>query len=114
MEIKELLARNLRIIRERLGFSQSEVAGVLDISQPAYSKYENNEIVPSAEVIKKLANLFNVDEYTFYESNSENFTADLAFAFKADEIDTDDLKQIAKFNKIVRNYLNMCHELEKD
>lgn len=114
MEAQELLANNLRLIREKLKYTQSEIAGFLNISQAAYSKYESSDLIPSVDVIKKLASLYNIDEYTFYEENQGTINTELAFAFKADEIIPEDLQQIARFNKIVRNYLNMCHELEKD
>jgi len=114
MKPRELLAFNLRFIREKLNYSQSSIASFLNLSQAAYSKFESADLNPSIEVIKKLASLYNIDEYTFYEENQENFITDLAFAFRANEICPQDLEQIAKFNKIVRNYLNMCHELEKE
>lgn len=114
MEAREILANNVRMIRERLNYSQQDIAGFLSISQAAYSKFESADLIPSVDVIKKLATLYNIDEYVFYEEKQDAFITELAFAFRANEIAPEDLQQIARFNKIVRNYLNMCYELEKE
>ena len=52
-----------------------------------------------------------MDEYDFYEENIAKVNANLAFAFRADELSGDDLKTIASFKKIAMNYLKMKEAL---
>lgn len=51
MKIKELRLKN--------GYSQQEIAKLLNTSQSNYSKYERNEIEPDIQTIIKLADYFH-------------------------------------------------------
>ncbi|TCC93705.1 XRE family transcriptional regulator [Pedobacter frigiditerrae] len=50
----------LRLVRELRGLSQENVANRLGIAQNTYSKYENNQIKISAEMMEKLAEVLEV------------------------------------------------------
>lgn len=50
----------LRMIRELRGLSQDNVASRLGIAQNTYSKYENNQIKISAEMMQKLSEVLEV------------------------------------------------------
>ena len=50
---------NLRAARENLGFSQSEVARRLGVSQSNYSKYETRDIRMPTDLVEKVVTLFN-------------------------------------------------------
>ena len=100
----------LRQIRERFGFTQKEISCYLGISQPAYQKYETGETEVSVESISKLARLYRIDEYDILKGNIER--ADLAFAFRKDgDIN---IEEVAHFQQIIKNYIMMCDELEKE
>lgn len=51
------ILKNLRLLNKK---SKKEVAESLNISAPAYFKYENNESKPTIENLIKLANYYNV------------------------------------------------------
>ena len=51
------ILKKLRILNQK---SQKEVAEQINISAPAYFKYENNESKPTIENLKKLADYYNV------------------------------------------------------
>lgn len=51
----------IKIVREKVGYSQDYVAAELGISQKAYSKIENNETQLKGEVLIKLAEIFGTD-----------------------------------------------------
>lgn len=55
---------NLRILRERTGLSQKEVAHALEIKQNTVSMWETSESMPRADKLPKLAKLYNcsIDE----------------------------------------------------
>lgn len=52
------------IIKERrieLGYTQTELAKVLEVSQQHYSNWENEVWLPSAKNVKKLSNLLKIE-----------------------------------------------------
>lgn len=54
-----LTSERLRMLREKAGRSQGEVARLIGVSRPAYVSYETGRSKPSRK-IRELANLFNV------------------------------------------------------
>ena len=50
---------NIRTIRTDLGMSGAVVARKLDISPAAFFRYERGEVIPSADIIIKLSQVFN-------------------------------------------------------
>jgi transcriptional regulator with XRE-family HTH domain len=112
MEEKNNFAENLRILRTRCGYTQDTVSAYLGITQSAYNKYEAGVNDVPMETLEKLALLYNVEEYDLLAGNMENMQADMVFAFRKGDANVD-LTQIAQFQKIVKNYLEMTDELSK-
>ena len=112
MAEKNYLSENLKLLRLRMQYTQQQVADFLSISQPAYVKYENGATEVSMENIERLAGLYGVSEYDLLENNVEQMQAKTAFAFRKNGQNVN-LEQIAQFQKIVNNYLEMTDELEK-
>jgi transcriptional regulator with XRE-family HTH domain len=111
MTQNEIIGKNISHFRKILGLSQDELADYLDISRPEVSYFENgSRRIPSA-IITKAAKLFGVEEYDLFEADPEVRGAHLSFAFRAEGLTSDDLKQIADFKKIVLNYLSMKNAL---
>lgn len=48
----------LEELRKQRGYSQTYVAGILQITQQAYSNYENNRREPDHKTLKKMSELF--------------------------------------------------------
>ncbi len=112
MTLNQIIGKNLASYRQHLGYSQQEISQYLGISQPAYVKYESGDTVVPMEAIEKLATLYNVEEYDLMEENAELTQANVACAYHKNGA-ISDLEQIAQFQKIVKNYIQMCNELEK-
>lgn len=113
MSEKEVIARNLKVLREANGFTQERLAGYLGIGRSAYSNYElGNREVP-LDVMENLANLYGCDLYSLYEDNDDILNCILATAFRVDNLSDEDLKQIATFKNVVKNYLKMEKLLKK-
>ena len=53
-------AERLKELREKHGFSQKYMAECLDISQPAYAKYEKNQAEPDYNKLRDIAQMFSV------------------------------------------------------
>lgn len=109
-----VVGQNIRFLREEQGLTQETLAQYLNISREQVSYYENgSRTVPTAQ-LTKLADLFCLNEFDFYESDPGKRKTNIAFAFRADALEQQDLAGIAQFKKIVRNYLNMKENLSNE
>ncbi|MBR1707607.1 MAG: helix-turn-helix transcriptional regulator [Clostridia bacterium] len=50
---------NLKLLRKEFGISQQRLADAIGVSQPSINKYENHNIEPEIEILKRLADYFN-------------------------------------------------------
>lgn len=97
----------LKDLRNRMGYSQEQISSYLGISQPAYTRYESGETSVSQDSLEKLAIVYGVEEYDILTCNKPQLQADMAFAFRKSGM-VKNLGQIAPFQKLVKNYLDMC------
>ena len=109
--LDQIIGENLRFLRTQFGFSQENISRFLNISQPAYLKYEKGETTVNKEALEALANMYNVDEYDLMQENQDGLRPCLVYAFRQQGDETD-LASLAKFHKIVKNYISMCNELD--
>lgn len=103
----------LKAFRERNNFSQEAVASFLGIKRELLSYYENDSREPSVEVLEKLANLYGTELVDFFETDKDHINTNVAFAFRATDVNENDMKELAQFRKVVKNYLKIL-ELEKE
>lgn len=69
--------KKLRECREAEGFSQRELAKLLNTSYSVIGKYERDEMTPSVEAAKKIAKLINTTVgYLLGETNETNVLKD--------------------------------------
>lgn len=113
MESTLSVAGNLQALRQRHGLSQESLASYLGVARPTISYYETGERNVPLEHLEKLANFFGIDTYDLLEENTENQQSMVAFAFRADELNSEDMNGIAAFRKVVRNYLKMKEVSQK-
>ncbi len=68
-----MLIRKLRDLREDNDYTQEYVADYLNVSQRAYSHYENGTRNISVELLMKLADLYNVSlDFILERKRKEN------------------------------------------
>lgn len=67
MDKEILLARNLRTLRLKSGFSQKHVANILELRRGSYSYYENGKSIPDPETLTKLSQVYGVPVESFFE-----------------------------------------------
>jgi transcriptional regulator with XRE-family HTH domain len=107
-----LLGKNLKVWRDKLGFSQEKIAEYLGISRENISYYENGEREIPVKYLEKISELFGIEPDLLFEEDISAQEAEMAFAFRNDEtLSVESLESIAKFKKIVRNYLMMESKL---
>lgn len=58
----------LKAIRHKKGYSQSQIATMIHISQPSYANIENGKRTPSVPVAQKIAEALEFDWKLFYEN----------------------------------------------
>ena len=97
----------LKSLREKFDYVQENVAEYLGISRELVSMYETGEREMPIEVLEKLSNLFCIEPEAFFAETPQEAMAQVAFAFRKDEMDAGDLQEIAAFGKIVKNYLKI-------
>lgn len=53
------MLHNLKQLRKERGISQQRLADAIGVSQPSINKYENHNIEPEIEVLKRMADYFD-------------------------------------------------------
>jgi len=81
----------LKVLREKKGISKTNLANSISLHYSQIGRYERNEATPSADMLKKLANEFNVT--TDYLMNGT--TNDLANEMINDKSLINQFKRIA-------------------
>lgn len=103
-----IIGKNIKLLRDKIGLSQEDLAEYLGLSNKMkISRYENGTTTVPINHMSKLADLFGVDEYDFYEEDETNIKLNVAFAFRANELQISDIETIASFKKLALNYLKM-------
>jgi transcriptional regulator with XRE-family HTH domain len=102
-----IVARNLKLLRENSMFTQEQMAAYLGVGRSAYSNYESGSRSVPLEVMECVAKLFGIDLSALFEENEEALKSMLLCAYRAEDLDKDDMKQVAEFKSIAMNYLRM-------
>lgn len=102
-----IVGQNIKTLREQLGLTQDALAQYLNTSREQVAYYEAGTRSISTAQLGKLANLFCMNEYDFYEEDPQKRKVNIAFAFRSETLQGQDIESIARFKKIVRNYVNM-------
>ena len=108
-----ITGRNLKALREANGYTQEKVSEYLGIGRSAYANYEAGEREAPLEVLEKAANLFGCELSMLFEMDETAVENMLVCAFRADNLNVEDMREVAAFKSIVMNYLKMERMLEK-
>lgn len=106
-------AEILKLYREKIGLTQDNIASFLGIKREMISYFENGTREPSIEHYEKLAQLFGIELADFFEENEDLVKTNVAFAFRATQIQDGDITQIASFRKIISNHIKLQQLKEK-
>ncbi len=73
-EIKEIVAQNLAELRTKNGYTQGELAEMVNYTDKSVSKWEHGEAMPPIDVLKKLADIYNVTlDYLVTDTPSDQY-----------------------------------------
>ncbi len=129
-ERKRLIATSLIFLRSRLGMTQKEVAEAIGIKQGTYNAYEKMRSEPPAEIIVRLAYLYDVSTDDILQKNNlskdpekmQELSEEAEKAMKAikeaiEEGNPDNLKMIAEeyatMGDTINNLLKNLGELNQ-
>ena len=99
--INTFLGENSRKLRDNAGFTQCNIAQFAGVDQSLISEVENGERTLPADLIEKLAALFDVPVEDL--ENQPIVTSKLSFAFEGSEFSIAEMEAIAVINKIALN-----------
>lgn len=66
MTLREIVARNLRRLRQAKGLSQEELADRADINRNYVGMLEREQHAATIDMLEKLANVLDVDPIEFF------------------------------------------------
>jgi transcriptional regulator with XRE-family HTH domain len=105
--MNNIIGKNLKKMREANRFSQEQVASFLGIKRSAYSNYECGDREAPLEVLEKASDLFDCELHLLFEENVDVVNNMLTCAFRVDNLNEEDIAQIASFKNIVKTYLKL-------
>ena len=73
-QLKKIIAKNISQLRNESGMTQSELAGRLNYSDKAVSKWERGESCPDVHILKQIADMFEVTVDYLLSENHEDET----------------------------------------
>ena len=75
--MKSALNENIRELRLAHGISQVEFAGKLCVTKQCVSNWENDNVLPSIEMLQRIADFFSVStDYLLGRENKKNLNVD--------------------------------------
>lgn len=86
--INNLIASNIRRLREFKGLSQKEVSATSGVPQGQYSRIENGKVEPAVSTLDKLAKVFDVSLSEFFKSDDVEDAVNMPLLEKIKLIDT--------------------------
>lgn len=107
------IGKNIKAFRDQFGYTQEHVAAFLGIDRSLLSYFETGDRELSLVHLSKLADLFGVEVEEFMQDNPVQKSA-MVLAFRKEGLDEKDMKAIAEFQKVVKNYVAMKKLLDHE
>ena len=110
--MREVIGRNLKMLREANDLTQEQMAGYLDIGRSAYANYEAGDREAPLEVLEKSAALLGCELELLFEEDAEAVKSQMMVcAFRTDGLTGEDMQQVARFKQVVLEYMKMSKML---
>ena len=100
----------LKMMREKAGLRQGQIADYLGVTQTFISKVENGERNLTVDQLESAVNLYGYSLAAFADMDQDAHP--IQFAFRAQDVSQDDLRVIAEIGKIAINSRFMAKTLE--
>ena len=99
----------LKMMREKAGLRQEQIADYLGVTQAFISKVETGERNLTVDQLESVVNLYGYSLAAFADTEE---THPIQFAFRAQDVSQEDLRIIADIGKIAINSRFMAKALE--
>lgn len=127
----EVFGKRLKLLRNKTGKNQQDIADAIGISRARYSHYENNHVEPDMSLIRQLSDLYNVstdyllgrteDPEPFHQGDEFNPMQEINKLLKKYNIDQSGFFDIEKWKHVgpeeikqLESYFEfIVHEAEK-
>ena len=100
----------LKMMREKAGLRQEQIADYLGVTQAFISKVETGERNLTVDQLESVVNLYGYSLAAFADTEDEPHP--IQFAFRAQDVSQEDLRIIADIGKIAINSRFMAKALE--
>jgi len=69
-DLKQIIAKDLTVLRKKSGMTQNELAQKLNYSDNAVSRWERGELAPSIEVLENIAEIYGIEPDMLLRENA--------------------------------------------
>jgi len=107
MKSANIVGNNIKSFRERRGIRQEDLAKLLEVKREVVSYYETGARDIPIDKLNKIADLFGIDLSILLEEDVNIQKVDVAVAFRPTDFCPEDMKVVAEFGKIVKNYIKI-------
>lgn len=101
----------LKMMREKAGLRQGQIAAYLGVTQTYISKVETGERNLTVDQLESIVNLYGYSLASFAEMEQDAHP--IQFAFRANDVSLEDLRVIADIGRIAINSRFMAKTLEE-
>ena len=106
--MREVIGRNLKVLREANDLTQEQMSSYLGIRRSAYANYEAGERETPLEVLERSAALLGCELELLFEQDVETVKDRMMVCvFRTDGLTEDDMKEVARFKQVVLEYMKM-------
>lgn len=105
--MNDIIARNLKKLREFASYTQEDVSKAIGITRSAYSNYESGEREMPYDVMEKISDLYGCEMIMLFEENQDIESQLMVSAFRIEGMSPQDTDEIMRFKDIVKSYLKL-------
>lgn len=104
---KQIVGKNLKLLRDSANFKQQEIADMLEIERGAYANFESGNREMPFKLLQKVCEIYGISFSDLFDENIAHVETDLICAFRKRKLSDVDQKEVNYFKSIVRNYIKM-------
>ena len=100
------IGSNVKLFREQSGFNQSQISTAIKINRVQYTNFENGKFDLTIDQLNLISDLLGVNIDLFFDEDPQ-LNAEFISAFRNENVNEEDILQLASFQRFVKNYLKI-------